>query len=502
MKRNYKDFGFTFIACTLLLTPAITHAVWSAVQPSTNQPTFGSLLTPRLLGNSNEPRDALSDAVIDANPIRRWSLHMKFAFLYQVDLVNTDRVISGSYGWLFYKPQISNWSCNRYSFNARAADRLRFFVETSELVDLPITFAPAPNKATVMPERLWGDATSGERVCYDRTAALWRALGDVLPDDAYVDHMDIFETWSRVEPAYFRTDTHWTPEAGGAALAQLLGALPDHSLERIQYDSDTKVERHTDLSRMLSLNLSEQTAAAPVITPGAPPFSQFKVVVVHDSFIGTIDDQAREAFPGAQFLHVRRTSDAQYREAFNAADRVIFSIVERSLSDFALRLGSTRRNHPLGDLLFNRIDEWADQCRWDEAITLDLRSTHESFRFQNIEHIEGRGLHATSNDPQIIVSLPRELIGSSVCVRMEFEGAREIEVFDPGATYELQSEAPRPSAGRSLARRYTSEAGAFYFVLGPDEEAPWFRIDPQQVSGRVDVSTLVLAPVASSSSDR
>ena len=156
----------------------------------------------RRLESDLESRSRLAQAV------RPWSQFLRFVAFHDTG----DRALLGRDGWFFYRPAVQ-YLIEPYTPQADLFQAIVAFRDDLARRGIELLVMPAPNKASVYPEKLAARAV-------DRTEPVNTMTRDVLARlrEAGVEVLDLFELYEQAKqapdaPAYYLAqDSHWSPE--------------------------------------------------------------------------------------------------------------------------------------------------------------------------------------------------------------------------------------------------------------------------------------------------
>ncbi|GII78940.1 hypothetical protein Sru01_39220 [Sphaerisporangium rufum] len=143
---------------------------------------------------------------------------------YGASATGYPRVIEGREGWLYFGDDVSE-ACRPRRPVAGTVQRLRRLAGIVRRSGRRLVLAVAPDKTTIVPDRLPG-RFPGQGCLARRKQELWAALRAAgLP--GLLDLRGPLERAQRAsgEPAYWRTDSHWTERSAGLFGAELARAL-------------------------------------------------------------------------------------------------------------------------------------------------------------------------------------------------------------------------------------------------------------------------------------
>lgn len=442
-----------------------------------------------LIASGVEEREQFADAVFDQNPLRRAVLRVKYAVEYRLGAVDTGQVVSGSPGWLFYTDQFEAWSCPQERRMRRGADRLEFIAELVEAANLPLLIAIAPNKATIERSHVAGRAAIYAD-CYDRIEQVLRVAARRSPSSVVVDHAVALEAWSGPGPAFYATDTHWTPAAAATGIEQLLNATDRLSGPNPLFEAEGESALATDLGRMLLQDLSETTPSMRLAAPQSGTLTG-RAVAIHDSFYGAVEDLLLAAIPGLTMVHAN-SSDADIRSAVRTADLLIFQRAERFIQSAALEPTGLGWAGPVADWVLSQSANQARNCAWDRAT--DFLADGAALHLGEARRIDRENFVATGPNPQIYLRIPDAYALGSLCLRVEVEGRGTTQLFLRHSSFEFPGDGVRFTEGRSVTWRLDQTGPTRLVLVLPEDTGDVIRIDPVDGAGDFKLRSLQLAP--------
>ncbi len=264
----------------------------------------------------------------------------------------TEQVRVGKQGWLFYEPAVEYLAGDGFldpEYQARRVSETPSWLDPPSCNPLPaildfadqlerrgieLILVPAPVKAGVVPDMLSRHAPR-DGVLHNPS---WPTFLDAL-ERAGVTVQTVDETLQTVEPAFLKTDTHWTWQAADAVarrLADRLRTLGVSASSELTEESAV-ASNHGDLSQMLplvstSLFPAESVGIHPVLGADSGT-SQAPVLLLGDSFSNIYSDNAlgwgaRAGLPERLAWHLKTP---------------VTSIVRNNDGAFATRLELVRR---------------------------------------------------------------------------------------------------------------------------------------------------------------
>ena len=463
-------FSFVLIlpGAVFLFVPNSETALSSEPAPF---PSFTSTILP-----SPEGRKRLSSAIFDRSSVKYDAISLRNTLSYSViGAIESSEVVSGSPGWLFYKPEFERWDCSRRAKLDDELARAETILSMIEAAEANITFVSAPNKASIESSQLAGPAAR-YAPCYFDFESEFRASLSQYPATVVIDHAKALEELGGDAQRYYKMDTHWTPIGGYAAIAQLRASLPEVFFGKIPaIKSQEPAKRRTDLGNIMLRFRALEPSMDLVLEETASAGSGAGVLIVHDSFYGIVAAQLKSAFPAVTLAKLNGQSppDADTLRNF---DHIVVESVERQ---FLTRMNvpwtgpdslTFGWGSPLGDLILDQSQLLAEQCNWEEAVNI-MESEESRARALGMEFISASAVR-TIADPRIMFRLP-SVRGRMVCLEAEFS--------HPTATRtQLYFERETPGDGRSM---FAEPQSVFREVHPGRSRVAW--IMPQSALGRM-----------------
>ena len=320
--------GFAFLS----LMPLIAWLCFGTVAPyGRPHPKFPSIT--KLVYGRADAFDAFGQAVLSRSIVSPTAIWMKNTADYKLfGNVDTQRILSGKDGWLFFKGDFWNGECLDPGRVKRLLAQADVLSDMAGAAGIDLILSVAPDKSTIYPEmlqprhrRYWN--------CKPESGALWRKLAKTEAPSLLDHAVPLLKRKAEGDPhlLYSRTDSHWTRYGAAYAFRQLLQralpGLPMHQAPPIEVTG--KRPAHPDLaSRMLLLNVADQLET--VKDEFAEQVRDYaNTVVLRDSFYGRLGESLERVFPRVTILHLNESEAAV--EALATADRVIINTVERGL---------------------------------------------------------------------------------------------------------------------------------------------------------------------------
>ena len=436
-----------------------------------------------VIASRPDGRSRLADALLDRLALRRKAIRARNVLTFRgLDYADTERVVSGAPGWLFYKPAFDAWTCDEHPRLDHGLHRLMLLTELAEANALPLVVAVAPNKASIHPERAAGRAALYAE-CYARYAARLRAALDRIDSPHLVDHARTLRVAAREGDAYHPTDTHWTLVEAYRALETLSGATgwygPAGAAPSLALEA-----KSTDLGDQILL-LAEETPA-PVARPPqdgpAPLDPTRRVLLVHDSFYEEAARYLPFFLPGAERVNVNRPDFRSV--AYGGFDALIIESVEREILRRFRSHAHFSWFSPAGQWIQARMAEAATRC--DGSVAVDLLDGPDAAPvYEDLVRGPDGTLEATGSAPKLWVDLPRAPGGRAVCLALEItddeapRATRAARLFLDGRRTPIAATDPAAefSYGRTVELRYGRERRRLAFVVPPSALGGRLRLD-------------------------
>ena len=351
----------------VLLAPLLSLAALGAVEQYGNRdhPEFPSI--DQMLRGKKGRLDQFGEALLHRSAAMKLAISVRSWVSYRlVGFVDTDLIVSGEDGWLFYRPEFGGGRCLNETAAADSLRRLAVLIDMGQAAGIDMIFSVSPDKSTIYPEMLNQRVRGYWRCRAQNVAALRRLIKQWAP--AIIDHAEpiLAEKQRHPEVAlYDFGDTHWTPYGAALALRQLLErSFPGAAIPPAQF-SGTAAPHDADLSHMLLLQLDDELAMldqgreAELIALNRDPVG-YRTAIVRDSFYGVIESQLQAIFPNGRVLPLNFDDDLSSAEIAKA-DRLIVNVVERTLLA-RLRRGELASDAPLAIAIIRRNMERAGAC--------------------------------------------------------------------------------------------------------------------------------------------
>lgn len=397
----------------VLLAPLLSLAALGTVERYGNRdhPAFPSI--DQMLRGKKGRLDQFGDAVLHRSAAMKLAISARSWASYRlVGFVDTDVIVSGEDGWLFYRPEFGGGRCLNETAVAQALRRLAVLIDMGQAGGIDMIFSISPDKSTIYPEMLSQQVRGYWRCRAQNVAALRRLIRQWAP--AIIDHAEPILVERQRHPEvslYDFGDTHWTPYGAALALRQLLErTFPDAPIPPALLSGAT-VSHDADLPRLLLLRLDDQLATldpaseAELAALNKDP-AGYRTVIVRDSFYEVIEDRLQAIFPNGRVLTFN-FDRAVFGAEIARADRLIVNVVERSLISRVTR-GELIWSAPLAIEIAKRNMARAGACGGVTKIATDERA--------------GGGLadgtSASDNDAGFAIAFPAGSPGRLPCLRL------------------------------------------------------------------------------------
>ncbi|MFK7957301.1 MAG: hypothetical protein AB8B96_14485 [Lysobacterales bacterium] len=479
----------------VLIAPLLTFLIMGPIDAFENRdqtlfPTIFETLAP-----NPEGREQLVSAVLERSAAKRFAISTRNQWLRTyLGFVDEKRVVSGASGWLFYRPAIAAWDCGKLKSNLYGLDRLVTMVELADAASAPLVFAIAPNKASVMHDKLTGRASIRAR-CYLDFEKTFRSRIQQVASPRIVDHYDVLKNPTELAPTYFRTDTHWTGLGGVRAIAQLGNSkLLSNGPSVTVTPPVGKVEAKTDLNTMILSDEREKATRHRVAVNGKTR-KYPKLTIVHDSFYGKTKAATQVVFPEANYVHYRELESL----ILQPDSQVIIESVERYLLG---RISSDKllgwRSH-LGHWLLEKSSQASKDCAWSSGVDLlgaDARLVKTAGKFVKDEAT----LVTTTGNELIRISVPKEWSGGNICLQVDIRSAQGSRMQVQLPLSQTPDQSMKFSQGASVFVHYKKHQSTHSIVLPGRIAGNEIRVSPSRAPGAI-VQGLRIAPIIALSND-
>ncbi|MEO1676012.1 MAG: hypothetical protein AAFR72_11400 [Pseudomonadota bacterium] len=466
-------------------------------KPFTPQPTLSALA-------NNEPSDVFetfSNAQFERSIAVKTAISLKNKAQYHLlNYLDTEQVISGTDGWLFYKPQFLDGTCYRDQRLSFLGHRIQTFVSMARTVDIPVDISMSPDKATVYPDRLH-PRSRWLTACHSANSTKLRTIMRARVPDL-IDHYDAIIPHKGNDKLYYQTDTHWTEIGATYALRQLANrmlSVPEDDQQSILDDFDIgETKKVTDLAAISLLGQPEKLISLSDRSREHIKTSLLKirkeVVFIHDSFYGTL--QVFKFFPKARTFNRGNKTMARLLVSElkgNAAKRLVFNAVDRN---FVSRMEHYFVSAPkVMDAVTARNGALAKQICPARA---QQDQYPHSVQYRNMVPRQepnamprGRGkFTATTNDPILILQTKEPIRGQCLKISIEVAKADRVKVYLP--PFHRTTDVRPWEEGRTLTYRLKPGVNDIHLVLPRNLRGHKLRIDPINTKAPFGLTTLAV----------
>ncbi|MAP94011.1 MAG: hypothetical protein CMK07_03575 [Ponticaulis sp.] len=410
----------------------------------------------RLATGKAEDLSYVSDALFERSVLTEQSISARNNLMFYVFRhVDTDDLITGRDGWLFYKPQFHMSDCGHdyYTNTLNAANGAAVLQAMAETVGTHVIYSMSPNKVRVEAQGL-NNAVRAYSQCQEQNEPLLIEVFEKrLP--RFVDHSQVMkEELGTPGPYYFKNNTHWNDVGSALAFYQIKAAIerPDavYVPQPLEVSPDRTVERSMSTTQNIlmveyietgpALNddvMSDENSDWPIRFPG-------RRLVIHDSFYGFARGHVTAAFGRqAKILSMNFPSDRRqmFAEIGKNPDLLVLNSVERFL---IARLSDSwgARGRFFNPILELNLKKASETCDFSASKTLKFEA-----RGNDID-VTGDQLRANRPNPEIQVSLPTVDTNQMRCIKLNVTAAEATEVSFVLPPLAGQQEAERWEVGR------------------------------------------------------
>lgn len=251
-------------------------------------------------GKLREFEDKLEEGAWAAKTTRPWFQYAQFKLLKE----GGEKVLVGKDGWYFFKPGLKYMLARHDPAHVAKGenDPVAAIVDFRNQLaarGVHLLLVPVPNKESIYPDRLTGNARPDPGLVAPRTREIFAGLRA-----ANVEVIDLYKEFSEARqrsqtPLYLSQDTHWSPE--GVAIAARIVSRRLIDLGWVQQgrsdyqEKSAPVQRLGDILRMLQTpyierNVAPENVAAVQVLRGSDgqPYKDeatAEVLVLGDSFM-------------------------------------------------------------------------------------------------------------------------------------------------------------------------------------------------------------------------
>jgi len=469
MKLKVSSFVALTSFCIFMASPTVAILLFGVdkEQAKSARPV---ILDSTLLSNSDEARNRLISAIMKRSPARREAIkRYHWIQYYLLQYIETDQIVSGKDGWLFYKPQFWKGHCLSERLIRSTLQRVDLLQALGEASGLEIIFSVSPDKASVHPEMLHS-RTNALVGCKLKSSDAWRKAAFVLAP-RLVDHRQALLSELRMLRAagdarfiYYATDTHWNWHAAPPVIGDILNSMGIDKTEQVVVHHDKRPIR-TDLrNRMLLLDELEPNATDRIVVR-RPSQTPGEVIFIHDSFYAKIKKELTAVFANARFFHIAKDQKAYYTALVDHRGPVVVNSVERHFFD---RFGDVDRTQ-LTSALLKRNSRAARLCTF-RRVSIEAPIINVT----NAVPLGSGRFRAVDRNPQILMALPDE---ASNCVRLTLTLSKpsELQVYLPPRKGRIAQKTFEE--GRSFAIGRTTGQQIIELVLPSDLKERVLRVD-------------------------
>ena len=472
-----------FIVVLALASPGLMFIVGGAFEGFERKVQTGFPDPVSVLLPAPEPREQLADAIFERSAAKRWAIRfMNALYLHVFDFVETDTAISGSDQWLFYKPQLRAWDCDRHEALQIMLNRFSLLIDLVTAADIPVVFAHAPNKASIEREFL-GRRAARYSDCYFEFEQQFADTVSAMDPRHFVDHSKVLRHAPGEKPTYLKFDTHWTWESGLKVMNQLFESRPG-VLGIPLYQPEIKDELvYMDILNAMLLQDQEVFTPVPVsVKPGSEEISSAQlannVLFIHDSFYHRIFQYFVDRSPNARFQFPRPGADVDVKENLESADVIVVEIVQRDLLDFIWSDSYFGWGSVFAEWILEQMTTSTQECNWEGRKDLLNDPSGKHTIMGNLVATGKEPWLAGSEKSWILFQLPNDPVQGKLCLRVQLEvtepGRTRLYFSAPGATKRHPGFSDAFMVSKNLGRGQNTLA----LVLPETFRGKWIRLDP------------------------
>lgn len=459
----------------------------------TDLPHIKSVLLP-----APEYREQLADAIFERFAAKRWAIQfMNALYIHVFDFIETDTAISGSGQWLFYKPQLEAWDCDRHEALQMKLDRFLLLIDLVSAAEIPLVFAHAPNKASIERDHL-GGRSARYADCYFRFEQQFSEAVSNMSPLHFVDHSKALSHAPGGQPTYLKFDTHWTWESGLKAMNQLFESRPG-ILGIPLYQPEIKTEA-VSMDILNAMLLQEQEVLIPMPVSVKPDSEEIQtamlatnVLFIHDSFYQRILQYFVDRSPNAQFQLPQPGSGVDVHRNLKSADIVVVEMVQRDFLDFVWSGSYLGWGGIFAEWLLEEIATSTQQCNWRDAKGLLIGQSHRRASSKNLMTTGKTFTMAGSEKSGVHFQVPGNLVEGRVCLRIQ------MEVVGPGnarlyfSAPEGTAHQPGYSDALMVSKNLSSGENTLALVLPETFRGRWIQVVPIDYEGEFSIHALDVA---------
>lgn len=468
MKIGRFDLAAVILFGLFISAPLGALAVFGATEPYGGK-SFQSLhWNTDFFESKPVKRDSFVQSVLDRSWVRKAALKSYNWVSYSVfHSVNTDQIISGKDGWLFYKGQFR--PCVSDDAWTKMLVSVKISTGLARAAGIDLTLSISPNKSSLYPEML----RPKDRVltgCAEYNAQRWRTLAK-QEGSQILDHLPSLqalknrqEAEGESQPVYLETDTHWRSSAMPEVIGDVLrrfGSDPTTDDEAVLHVASPLVDTDLYNAMLVQSRPSKQPSELAVPLEPEPRPATF---IVHDSFYNRFKDVFYSALNVTAFYHISHDRRVLPEALRHYSGRLLVNSVER---DLLQRFGDSKISR-LNDILGPRLGEVAKDCSYeavspDDVLLSDVTAAPDF-----------RAFEPTGPDPILAFELGAD--GKS-CLRVTIDVDRPaiLQFFLPP----LPGDDPQPEFEENRSLIYPLDTGSNEVALViPPEFAGQWRLDP------------------------
>lgn len=491
---------FVGVFVTILIIPLGSRFFIKDPAPYGRKP-FITIEKPLALFLSGKTKNykKLTDAAFERSHLVKGAITAKNKTLFKgFGYLDTDKVVSGKDGWLFYKLQFQAGRCYDDSALKTLANALYTTVSMGRTVGVPITVSMSPNKSTLYPEKIHPRSAWLTECMVQNSTKLRTIMAARIP--GFINHADALSPFIDQQKLYYHTDTHWTHLGAYYGLRQLTAAISNIPEERfplptIRTDLN-QTEKQTDLADIALLGMTEpllrvdKTAMQSIRTALKAHPEHF--IVLHDSFYGSL--RVPDFFPRSTALNRdARTNNKQLEILLREQKQkhIIINMIERS---FVQRNTYHFLANPLTlHVLLEQNSERARQSCQFVKLNSDEREKFIS-AVRNMEQQSKSGEYrALTNDPRIILNFGKP--ARAQCLRFRITTAQpdKLKIFLPAFHGTRSDNQWEP--GRVLTYDLAAGNNEISILLPRNIRGQEIRIDPVTTAGAFTLGEIALGSI-------
>lgn len=376
----------------------------------------------------------LSDGLFERSKATSLSIKLKNGVLfYLFSHVDTDKLISGDDGWLYYKPQFMLSDCDAEHYKRQlqvAGNSAALFAQIADTVDIKVVYSVSPNKARVHPEGI-SKSVLAYANCHTENEPLFDTyLKNRIP--SLVLHHEAMQRDDIPSDNYyfFKNNTHWNILGYSKAMLQLKEKLETGFLEQNNSildisDSLYELRNQATTKNMLLLEVLEK---GPVLKPDIfspevdsnlwPIEFEGNALVVHDSFYAFYKNTDLVFGDKAKLINnnIKSQRALIIGEIEKKPNLVVFNSVERfAINRFATEWGA--RGAYFKNILKMNLDKAKKECVYDEnQASVNLIPFNKQGIYNN-ETVSG-----LKDNPRFALNIPKTM--NTTCLNLTLHSPR------------------------------------------------------------------------------